>query len=74
MGKNNGGKFIIGTAVGALAGAVAGLLFAPRSGKQTRKMISDKTKDYAKKGKEMIVKEEIEAKEAIARVADKISK
>lgn len=72
--SKNGGKFVIGAMVGAVAGAVAGLLFAPKSGKQTRKIIGDKAKDYADKGKEMVVKEEKEIKEAIANVADKISK
>lgn len=72
--SKGGGKFIIGTLVGAVAGAVAGLLLAPKSGKQTRKMIGDKTKDYAQKGKDIVVKEEKEIKEAISNVAEKISK
>lgn len=73
MGKN-GGKFIIGAAIGAVAGAVAGLLFAPKSGKETRKVIGDTAKDYAEKGKNMVIKEEKEVKKAITNVTDKISK
>jgi len=73
MGKS-GGKFFIGALIGAAAGAVAGLLFAPRSGKQTRKIIGDKTKDYAEKGREAVVAEEEKARKAIGNIADKISK
>ena len=73
MGKN-GGKFFVGALIGTVVGAVAGVLFAPRSGKQTRKMIGEKTVDYAEKGKEMIVQEEKEVKKVIANVAEKISK
>lgn len=34
--KNDTKKLITGLAVGAIAGAVAGILFAPKSGKETR--------------------------------------
>lgn len=73
MGKN-GGKYIVGAIIGAAAGAAAGLLFAPKSGKQTRKMIGEKAKEYAEKGKEMVVKEEQQVKNVIANVAEEISK
>lgn len=73
MGKN-GGKYIVGAIIGAAAGAAAGLLFAPKSGKQTRKMIGEKAKEYAEKGKEMVVKEEKQVKNVIANVAEEISK
>lgn len=73
MGKN-GGKFIIGATIGALAGAVAGLLLAPKSGKETRKIIGETAKDYAEKGKEAVVKEEKVVKKALANVAEKLSK
>ena len=48
------GKFVGGAVLGALAGAVLGLLFAPRSGKETRKIIKDKSGEYAEKGKEFV--------------------
>ena len=35
MGKGTG-KFVAGVAVGAAAGAALGVLFAPKSGKETR--------------------------------------
>jgi gas vesicle protein len=34
--KNKGGKFILAGAIGAIAGAISGLLLAPKSGKETR--------------------------------------
>jgi gas vesicle protein len=37
-----GGGFIIGLAIGALAGAAAALLLAPASGEELRKNIGDK--------------------------------
>jgi gas vesicle protein len=35
------GKFMLGTLVGGALGAVLGLLLAPRSGQETRKLIKD---------------------------------
>lgn len=40
MSKN---KFAIGALIGAAAGLVAGILTAPKSGKETRQDIADKT-------------------------------
>ncbi len=43
MGKDNSGKFAIAAVVAAAAGYVAGILTAPKSGKETRKDIKDMT-------------------------------
>jgi gas vesicle protein len=40
--SSKGGGFIIGLAIGALAGAAAALLLAPESGEELRKDISEK--------------------------------
>jgi len=68
MSKNNG-KFVIGALVGAALGAAAGLLFAPRSGKETRKIVGKKAKEYAEKGKDLALKE----KEAVIKAVDKLA-
>lgn len=50
MSKKSGlGKFVVGAAIGA----GIGLLFAPRSGKETRKKLKDKMDDLVKKAKEL---------------------
>lgn len=73
MSKGNG-KFVLGALLGAAAGAVAGILFAPKSGKETRKVIKEKTKEYADKSKEFAVKEKEAAGDAIKNISDNISK
>ena len=49
MSKKGLGKFVLGAAIGA----GIGLLFAPRSGKETRKLLKDKMDDLVKKAKEL---------------------
>lgn len=47
MSDNNSGSgfaFIAGLAVGAAVGAIAGLLFAPETGDETRKKLTEKSK------------------------------
>ena len=58
MSKKGLGKFVLGAAVGA----GLGVLFAPRSGKETRKMLKDKMDDLVKKAKEL---DKEEVKEAV---------
>ncbi|NJW52804.1 YtxH domain-containing protein [Salinimicrobium oceani] len=40
------GKFIAGIISGAAIGAIAGILFAPKKGTETRKNITDKSNEY----------------------------
>lgn len=42
------GKLLLGLISGAAAGAVIGLLYAPKKGTETRKAISDKSDNYLK--------------------------
>ena len=56
MSKRGLGKFVLG----ALVGAGVGVLFAPRSGKETRKILKDKMDDLVKKARELD-KEEVKA-------------
>lgn len=43
------GKVVLGLLAGIATGAIAGLLFAPDKGSDTRKKITKKSKDYEKK-------------------------
>jgi gas vesicle protein len=74
MANDGNKKLIIGAAIGAVAGAAAGILLAPKSGKETRKMIGDKAKEIARKGKKMIEKGKDAAKGKIKNTADTVSK
>ena len=73
MSKDSGGKFILGAMIGAAAGAIAGILFAPKSGKETRKIVGDKAKDYAQKGKEIMNRSKDLAKDKIHETAEKVA-
>ena len=57
-------KIIFGTAVGSLGGLLGGLLFSPKSGKETRKDIASSSKDITDniKHKTIILKETIDNK------------
>ena len=51
-------KAVIGALIGGAAvGAAAGVLLAPKSGKETRKDIANKAKSVSKKIKKMNVKD-----------------
>jgi len=45
--SNSGFAFFSGLVVGAAIGAIAGLLFAPEPGEDTRKKLSEKTKELS---------------------------
>jgi len=44
---NSTGKAIVGFVFGAAIGVAAGILFAPRSGAETRKRIEKKAREYS---------------------------
>lgn len=67
--KSGSGKFILGAALGAIGGAIAGVLMAPKSGKETRKDIKDGANKVAKKAKTEVAKEAKTVKAAAAKKA-----
>lgn len=71
------GKFALGALIGAAAGAVGGLLFAPKSGEETREDIKNKAKEAEAEVKEKATtakrKAESAAKEAKA-TGDRLGK
>ena len=49
-------KFVVGLAVGVLTGAVAGMLMAPKSGKETRKVIKTRAGELGSRTRQFIAK------------------
>lgn len=61
--SNDGYKMFIGFLTGAAIGAVCGLLFAPKSGKETRQTIRDFSDKVADDAKEEYEKASVKARE-----------
>jgi gas vesicle protein len=64
------GLLIAGFAIGALVGSVVGLLFAPKSGKELREDIKDKSAEYYGKAKETAAKTYEATKEKVGTYYD----
>ncbi len=76
--KNNStGKIVFGTVLGLAAGFTAGMLTAPRSGRETRDILTAKTNETLEKVGGTIAenKEKVSAhgKEQVDKIADKLS-
>lgn len=65
--KNNA----IGAAIGVTVGAAAGVLLAPKSGKETREEIAATAKELPDKAKEFVEKAQEKIEEAKAKLKDK---
>ncbi len=44
--RNRTGRFVTGLIIGSLAGAAAGMIFAPRTGRETRDSVRRQTGHY----------------------------
>lgn len=51
--SNGAGKFLGGLIIGTAIGTAAGILFAPRSGKETRRALQDSAQDLPKFAEEL---------------------
>ena len=73
--KNNGknGYFFKGLLIGSLAGGLAGILFAPKSGKKMRTDIREKGEDALKASKEFCSDVQDKAKHFLEEVHDRAS-
>jgi gas vesicle protein len=69
MSKSKGNFFLAGL-IGALAGAVGGLLLAPKSGKETRKDIVNLAADISKKIKTETSETKARVKDVFGKVTD----
>ncbi len=64
------GDFLAGVFIGGIIGALAGILFAPSSGEETRAQIVEKSKEY----KDLATEKALEkTQEAVAATKDLIS-
>ncbi|MDP4009751.1 MAG: YtxH domain-containing protein [Candidatus Shapirobacteria bacterium] len=70
MSSNSSGKFFVAGIIGALAGAIGGLLLAPKSGKETRKEITKYAEKLAKLVKTETEETEDRVKEVFGKVTD----
>ena len=64
--SDNNGNLLVGFIIGALAGATLGILFAPKSGRETRE-------DIARNTDKLLVKAKDEYKKAAEKCTDAIS-
>lgn len=62
----------VGTAIGTFIGAITGILFAPKSGKETREDIANKTKEVVGNIKEAVNEQMEVAKKIQGKVKDEI--
>lgn len=53
--RNKTRNLIIGAGIGSAMGVSAGILFAPKSGRETRKVIADRTSETVKNLKDNVV-------------------
>jgi gas vesicle protein len=51
--RESGSSVILSFLLGGLTGAVLALLYAPRTGRETREIIGDRIRDGAEKGREL---------------------
>ena len=52
--RSGGGSTLLALILGATAGVIAGILFAPRSGKETREQFQNWMEDLEGKGEELL--------------------
>ncbi|MFC1640523.1 YtxH domain-containing protein [Patescibacteria group bacterium] len=68
------GKLLKGILLGTLIGGALGVLFAPKSGKETRKEIKDKAEETKVKGEKMYKEYSTKMKAEKDRMKDKMKR
>ena len=69
--KESALKVLSGLAIGTLIGGIAGVLFAPKAGKETRQEIAEKVKETAAATREKVNETVHEVKEKVGELKDK---
>lgn len=59
-------RFIAGFVVGGAIGAIAGILLAPKSGEETRKLLADSAQDMARRADETAKQIQSKADDAVS--------
>lgn len=72
--KGSCGSFTAGLILGAIAGAVVALLYAPKTGRETRELLKQKAEEAREKAEEIVEKAKEAAATARERVEQKIKK
>lgn len=67
-------RFLAGFVVGGAIGAVAGILLAPKSGEETRKLLSDSAQDIARRADETAKQIQSKADDAVSDLQKKVKK
>lgn len=65
---------ILSFLLGGLTGAALAILFAPRSGRETREMLSEKLKDQAERGRELRQRAAQKGREIIEDASDYVDR
>lgn len=73
-GKCSAGGFGIGLLVGAAAGGILGILYAPHSGRVTRRLIDEKTHDTAHRAERIVEEAKDKAENIMKEARAKIGK
>ncbi len=59
-------KFLAGFVVGGAIGAIAGILLAPKSGEETRKILADTAQDMVRRADETAKQIQVKADDAVS--------
>ncbi len=51
--RKGGGGFLAGLIIGGIAGFAAGMILAPKSGEETRALLSERSKEWRDKAEEL---------------------
>jgi len=71
--KESGSNFLVGFIIGAIAGVAIGLLYAPKSGKETRALLKEKAGEVKEKASEVTGRVKESALTAGRKVREKLS-
>lgn len=68
--RNSSSSVVLSFLLGGLTGAALAILFAPRSGKETREMLGEKLRETAEKGREIKERVSSRSREVLDEAAD----